>query len=78
MISADTNILWAALDADHARHQRAVEFLENQTPNEAFALCELVLIEFYILLRNPALADPPLDPAAATAVDQPPKCFSAA
>jgi toxin-antitoxin system PIN domain toxin len=66
MTSCDTNILFPALEASHSRHTPARAFLEAQANNSEFALCELVLMEVYVLLRNPLLVARPLD--AATAV----------
>jgi uncharacterized protein len=68
VITCDTNILFPALEASHANHAPARTFLESQVENTEFALCELVLMEVYVLLRNPLLAARPLD--AATAVQK--------
>jgi uncharacterized protein len=68
MISCDTNILFPALEASHTHHAPARAFLESQVENHEFALCELVLVEVYVLLRNPLVATRPLD--AASAVQQ--------
>lgn len=65
MICCDTNILFPALEASHANHAPARVFLESQVENPDFALCELVLMEVYVLLRNPVLAARPLNAAAA-------------
>lgn len=65
MISCDTNILFHAA-CRRSRHQtRAAEFLLANATNRDFAVCELVLIEFYVLLRNPAVLEIPLSPAEA-------------
>ena len=65
MISCDTNILFPAIESSHANHGAARAFLEAQAENEEFALCELVLMEVYVLLRNPLLLARPLDAATA-------------
>ncbi|MBT9587639.1 PIN domain-containing protein [bacterium] len=64
--SCDTNILLHALNIDSPYHAKAANFLKGQAKNRAFRVCELVLLELYILLRNPAVLTEPLDaPAAA-------------
>ncbi len=66
MISCDTNILFPAVEASHPDHASARVFLESQALNPDFAVCELVLMEVYVLWRNPLVVARPLD--AATAV----------
>lgn len=68
MISCDTNILFAACDADSPRHAVARAFLLEHGANPAFVLAEQVLMELYVLLRNPAVSHPPLDGAKATGI----------
>lgn len=67
MIAVDTNLLFAWLNRDHADHAPAVRWFESQAESTAIVLCELVLVELYGLLRNPAVVTRPLD--AARAVD---------
>jgi uncharacterized protein len=67
MISIDTNILFAALDADHALHSKASDFIDSLADRSDIVISELVLAELYILLRNPTVMREPL--AASTAVD---------
>lgn len=56
MLTADTNLLIHAADPDSLQHARAREFfLEVSESGEEFVLCELVLIELYMQLRNPAV-----------------------
>ena len=56
MRSADTNLFIYAADPDSRMHQKARKFLEEvQESEQEFVLCELVLIEIYMLLRNPAV-----------------------
>jgi len=50
MISADTNILVYAATPDSPNHEKARDFLIHQ--DEDFVLCQLVLVELYMLLRN--------------------------
>jgi uncharacterized protein len=68
MISCDTNILFPAVEASHPNHALARVFLESQALNPDFAVCELVLMEVYVLWRNPLVVARPLD--AATAVQK--------
>lgn len=65
MIACDTNILFPALEASHSRHAEAREYLESQATNPDFALCELVLVEVYTLLRNPVTSAKSLSAADA-------------
>jgi toxin-antitoxin system PIN domain toxin len=53
--SCDTNILFAALEAMRPGHRKARAFLESHRDNREFALCELVLVELYLLARNPVI-----------------------
>ena len=70
MISCDTNILYAALDNRSAWHSSAKAFLESMMEREDFALCELVLLELYGLLRNPVVSASPCSSQEAVAVVQ--------
>ena len=65
MLSIDTNILFAALEATAPQHERARAFLESHRDNDSMAICELVLVELYLLLRNPAVVTHPLAAGAA-------------
>jgi len=60
MLSIDTNILFAALEATAPHHERARAFLESHHDNGSMVVCELVLVELYLLLRNPAVVTNPL------------------
>jgi len=60
MISCDTNILLHAYNLQSDLHNPAIEFLSSMSENKNFAICELVLIELYVLLRNPAVIKKPL------------------
>jgi toxin-antitoxin system PIN domain toxin len=56
MISADTNIFVHAADPDSPLHDQARNFFQFlDQKDEEFVLCELVLVELYMLLRNPAV-----------------------
>ena len=70
MTSFDTNILLYAFSRTSPFHDRARVFLEDLTPHDDVAVSELVLVEFYALLRNPAVLLRPLQAAAAVEVVQ--------
>ena len=70
MLSLDTNILFHALTAGTPQHSSAAAFLESLQNDEAVAICELVLVELYRLLRNPALFARPLNASDAAGVMQ--------
>lgn len=59
MISFDTNILFPALVSSHPNHSSARSFVNGKQGTDV-VLCELVLIETYVLLRNPATSLKPL------------------
>jgi toxin-antitoxin system PIN domain toxin len=63
--SFDANLLLYAFSAASPFHDAARGFLEELTPRDDVAVSELVLTEFYTLLRNPAVLVRPLSPAAA-------------
>jgi toxin-antitoxin system PIN domain toxin len=71
MISFDTNLLLYSLNKDCPEYGAARTFFDSLpgTPGEV-AVCELVLIELYVLLRNPAVLKQPLDAADAAAIVQ--------
>ena len=60
MISVDTNILLYAQNADCPEHGAARGFLLEIAERQDVAICELVLVELYLLLRNPAVLRQPL------------------
>ena len=70
MTSFDSNILLYAFSRTSPFHDRARVFLEDLTPHDDVAVSELVLVEFYTLLRNPAVLLHPLPAAAAVEVVQ--------
>ena len=56
MLTADTNLFIHAADPDSPSHERARAFFSDVARgDEEFVLCELVLIELYMQLRNPAI-----------------------
>jgi toxin-antitoxin system PIN domain toxin len=70
MLSIDTNILFAALEASTPGHDQARAFLESHSDNDAMVICELILVELYLLLRNPAVVTTPLSAGAASRLIQ--------
>ncbi|WP_067968836.1 TA system VapC family ribonuclease toxin [Mycolicibacter icosiumassiliensis] len=70
MLSIDTNVLLYAANQDCAENDAAVAFLGECASRSDVAVCELVLMELYQLLRNPAVLQEPLDAPAAAAMCQ--------
>ena len=70
MTSCDTNILFVALEASRPGHAEARAFLDAHRDDPEFGLCELVLMELYVLLRNPAIARRPLRSGEAVEIIQ--------
>jgi toxin-antitoxin system PIN domain toxin len=67
MIGIDTNILIYARAADSPWQAAAISFLENLASDPDVVIAELVLVEFYLALRNPAIFSPPLEAREAVA-----------
>jgi len=67
MLSVDTNVLLARIDTDNPNHLRALNLFESLDGRDDVVISELVLLELYVLIRNPAVLAVPL--AAASAVD---------
>ncbi|ORW01435.1 TA system VapC family ribonuclease toxin [Mycobacterium kyorinense] len=70
MLSIDTNVLLYAQNQDCPEHDAAAAFLVECADRTDVAVCELVLLELYQLLRNPAVVTQPLDAPAAAEVCQ--------
>ena len=70
MISIDTNLLLYGQNMDCPQHGRAFQFIGECARRDDVAICELVLVELYILLRNPAVLEQPFEPNEAEAVCQ--------
>lgn len=68
VISIDTNLLFFAYAEDRPEHSPAKAFLNGRLRAEDVVLSEFVLIEFYRLLRNPAVLTKPLSPGEAAKV----------
>ena len=70
MLSIDTNILFHALNEDSPSHEQALAWLTSIAGDEDVAISELILAEFYRLLRNPAVLKHPLPADEAVEVIQ--------
>ena len=70
MLSIDANLLLYGYNEDSPRHELALTFLTELGAREDVAISELVLTEFYALLRNPAVLTKPLQPGEAVRVVQ--------
>ena len=70
MISVDTNILLYAQNADCPENSSALAFLQDIAGREDVVICELILVELYLLLRNPAVHRTPLPASEAAATCQ--------
>lgn len=70
MISIDTNLLLYSLNRDCAEHAAARAFVDGLAARSDVAIAELVLLELYVLLRNPAVVGRPLEAPAAAAICQ--------
>ena len=68
MIAFDTNLLFPALEPSHDDYRVARAWLEALEGE--IALSELVLMELYVLVRNPAVAARPLTAARAVELIQ--------
>ena len=56
MLTVDTNLLIHAADPDSPDHERAKAFFaEVKSGDDEVVICELVLVELYMQLRNPAI-----------------------
>jgi uncharacterized protein len=61
MISFDTNIVFAAVNADSPLHDRAFAFIDSLSTRTDVIVSEIVLLELFVLLRNPAVVSKPLN-----------------
>src|SRR3990167_6749757 len=60
MQSIDTNILFYSMIKGASHHDAACSYLESLGDSTDVAIAELVLVELYLLLRNPTLLSSPL------------------
>ena len=65
MISFDTNLAVYAANSAMPQHGAARQFLESLGPRSDVVVCELMLVELYLNLRNAAIFPQPLSAAEA-------------
>ena len=70
MLSFDTNIAVYAANAGSPFHDRARNSLQSLATRKDIAVCELVLVELYLKLRNEKIFSRPLTASQAAAVCQ--------
>lgn len=68
MLSFDTNLAVHAANAASPLHAPAYEFIESLAARADVAVCELMLVELYLKLRNEKIFQNPLGAAEASAV----------
>ena len=68
MLAIDTNLLFYAFAKDRPEHAAALEWLAPLHESDHVVISELMLVELYRLLRNPAVAKKPLAAPQAAAV----------
>jgi toxin-antitoxin system PIN domain toxin len=68
LISIDTNLLLFAQNSDCPEHGKAYEFVLDAGGRSNVIICELVLVELYVLLRNPAVLARPLSAGTAAEI----------
>src|SRR5258708_2029539 len=67
MISFDTNLVVYAANADAPQQAKATAFIDSLSQRQDVVICELMLVEVYLKLRNPMILRRPLDAATASA-----------
>ena len=65
MRSVDTNVLLYGLNAECPEHTVAKAVVDDLAAADDVVILDLVLVELYLLLRNPAVIENPLDAASA-------------
>ena len=70
MLSFDTNIAVHAANTGSPQHDRARDFLLSVATRRDVAVCELVLVELYLKLRNEKIFSRPLTASQAATVCQ--------
>lgn len=70
LISCDTNILLYSLNSSCPEFENSKEFIESNLKNNNFCICELVLLELYVLLRSPKILKKPFESKDAVEVCQ--------
>ena len=67
MISFDTNLAVYAANASMVQHAAARRFFESLATRDDVVVCEMMLVELYLKLRNPRIFPKPLDAPMAVA-----------
>ena len=70
MLSFDTNLAVHAANTASPVHEAARAFMQSLAPRRDVAVCELVLVELYLKLRNEKIFTRPLTAPQAAAVCQ--------
>ena len=70
MVAVDANILLSAVNSASPFHPGAKAFMQSLASRQDVAISELSLVEFYVLLRNPAVLTNPLKAFEAVEVVQ--------
>ena len=70
MISFYTNIAVHAANSSSPQHASAIAFLRSLATRKDVAICELVLVELYLKLRNEKIFSKPLSAKSAASVCQ--------
>lgn len=68
MLSFDTNLAVHAVNRDSEWHAPSRAFIESLTGRRDVAICDLMLVELYLKLRNERVFPKPLTAAQAAAV----------
>ena len=67
MVSFDTNLVVYAANANAPEQARAAAFLDTLAKRQDVVVCELMLVEVYLKLRNAMILRSPLDAPTAAA-----------
>ena len=67
MIAFDTNLAVYAANSSVPQHDRARQFLVSLATRDDVVVCELMLVELYLKLRNPKIFPKPMDAGTAVA-----------
>jgi toxin-antitoxin system PIN domain toxin len=70
MIAFDTTIIVYALNKAMPQHARAFEFLTELAADDRVVVAEQILVEVYLIIRNPSIFQEPYSASAAVEVCQ--------
>ena len=65
MIAFDTNLAVYALNTSTPQHAGARKFIESLANRDDVIVCEMMLVELYMILRNPKIFSKPMKSAMA-------------